>query len=214
MAIDDLLNEHEQSERVRSWIRNNALGLVGGVALGLGAIVGWQWWQGKQVQGQMDANVRYTAAIADFQAGRIPADKGQAMISGLSKANPTLAALAAMQLAKAQADAGKRDDAIATLRGVTARDGDLKQVVDQRLARLLIDAGRAQDALPLLRDDRNAGMLDARGDAEFALGKPAEAQEAYRKALALVDVGDPQHRLLTLKLIEAGGVPPHTEDKT
>ena len=66
MAIDDLLNEHEQSERVRSWIRNNALGLVGGVALGLGAIVGWQWWQGKQVQGQMDANVRYTAAIADF----------------------------------------------------------------------------------------------------------------------------------------------------
>ena len=40
MAIDDLLDEHEQSERVRSWIRSNAIGLIGGVGLGLGAIAG------------------------------------------------------------------------------------------------------------------------------------------------------------------------------
>ena len=33
MAIDDLLDEHEQSERVRSWLRNNGAGLLGGVAL-------------------------------------------------------------------------------------------------------------------------------------------------------------------------------------
>ena len=38
MAIDDLLNEHEQSERVRGWIRSNAIGIIGGVVLGLGAI--------------------------------------------------------------------------------------------------------------------------------------------------------------------------------
>jgi len=49
MALDDLLDEHEQSERVRSWVRSNALGLIGGVALGLGAIAGWQWWQGQQL---------------------------------------------------------------------------------------------------------------------------------------------------------------------
>ena len=30
MAIDDLLDEHEQSERVRTWLRDNAGGLVGG----------------------------------------------------------------------------------------------------------------------------------------------------------------------------------------
>ena len=57
-------------------------------------------------------------------------------------------------------------------------------------------------------------LLDARGDAQFALGDHKKAQEAYLKALGLVDVADPQHRLLTLKLIEAGGTPPHTEDKT
>jgi hypothetical protein len=28
-----------------------------------------------------------------------------------------------------------------------------------------------------------------------------------------MDVGDPQYRLLQFKLIEAGGTPPHTEDR-
>ncbi|HWS76897.1 MAG TPA: hypothetical protein VN205_00815, partial [Thermomonas sp.] len=59
MALDDLLDEHEQSERVRSWVRNNALGLIGGVGLGLGAIAGWQWWQGQQLQRGMAVNARY-----------------------------------------------------------------------------------------------------------------------------------------------------------
>ena len=42
MAIDELLNEYEQSEKVRGWLRNNALGLIGGVGLGLALIAGWQ----------------------------------------------------------------------------------------------------------------------------------------------------------------------------
>lgn len=214
MAIDDLLDEHEQSERVRSWIRSNAIGLIGGVGLGLGAIAGWQWWQGQRTQVQMSANTQYAQAVADFQGGGTSADKDKAAIASIAKANPTLGTLAALQLASTQAGAGKRDDAIATLRNLRDVDADLRPVVRQRLARLLIDGGKAKEALPLLDDERNASMLDVRGDAQFALGDRAKAQESYRKALALVDVGDPQHRLLTLKLIEAGGTPPHTEDKS
>ena len=48
MAIDELLDEHEQGERVRAWLRENALGIIGGIALGLGLIYGWQWWQRQQ----------------------------------------------------------------------------------------------------------------------------------------------------------------------
>lgn len=214
MAIDDLLDEHEQSERVRSWVRSNAFGLIGGVALGLGAIAGWQWWQGQQTQRGMAVNGRYAELVKNYEAGRLPTDKGRAAIDAISKGNPTLGTLAALQLAKAQSEAGKRDEAIATLRSLHDLDPDLRAVVRQRLARLLIDAGNGKEALPLLDDDKNPAMLDARGDAQFALGEHKKAQEAYLKALALVDVGDPQHRLLTLKLIEAGGTPPHTEDKT
>ena len=92
MAIDDLLDEHEQSERVRSWLRSNAAGLIGGVGLGLAGIVGWHWWQGQQQGAQMSANARYAQAVAEFDAGQVPADKGRAKIEAVSKGNPTLGA--------------------------------------------------------------------------------------------------------------------------
>ena len=215
MAIDDdLLNEHEQSERVRNWVRSNALGILGGIGIGLAAIGGWQWWQARQVQGQMALNEQFDQAVRIYESGALPDDKGKAALQALAKGNKTLGTLAALQLARAQVEADKPADAIATLQGLTNVDPDLQPVVQQRLARLLIDTGKAKDALALLGDERNSSMLDARGDAQFALGDRAKAREAYLKALALVDVADPQHRLLTMKLIEAGGTPPHTEDKT
>ena len=214
MAINDLLDEHEQSELVRSWVRSNAVGLIGGIVLGLGAIAGWQWWQGQQLQGRMAVNGRYAEAVSAFENGKLPADKGRSTIDGISKRNPTLGALAAMQLAKAQVDAGAPDDAIATLRSLHDLDPDMRSVVRQRLARLLVVSGKAKEALALLDDARNPAMLDVQGDAQLALGDRAKAQQAYLKALSLVDVGDPQHRLLRLKLIEAGGTPPHSKDNT
>ncbi len=214
MAIDDLLDEHEQSERVRSWLRTNAFGLVGGIALGLGAIAGFQWWQGQQQKGQMAVNSRYSDAVSKYESGVLPADKGRAAIEGISKGNSTLGALAALQLAKAQVEADKAADAIVTLRNLHDLEPDMRAVVRQRLARLLVDDGKAKEALSLLDDERNPAMLDVQGDAQMLLGDRAKAQLSYQKALGLVDVGDPQHRLLTLKLIEAGGKPPHTEDNT
>jgi predicted negative regulator of RcsB-dependent stress response len=214
MAIDDLLDEHEQGERVRSWIRNNALGLIGGIGLGLAAIVGWQWWQGQQAQGRMAVNARFDQAVSTFEAGQLPADKGRGTIDAIAKGNPTLGTLAALQLAAEYVEAGRRDDAITVLQALDETDPDLDGVVRQRLARLLIDAGKGKDALALLDDERNPAMLDARGDAQMALGDRAKARADYLKALALIDVADPQHRLLQFKLIEAGGTPPHTEDQT
>lgn len=215
MAIDDdLLNEHEQSERVRNWVRNNALGIFGGIAFGLALIVGWQWWQGQQLKGQMALNARFDETVRMYASGAVPQDKGKAALQALANGNPTLGTLAALQLARTQVDAERAEDAIATLRGLGKVDPDLQPVVHERLARLLIDTGKARDALALLDDERNPAMLDVRGDAQFVLGDRAKAREAYLKALALVDVGDPQHQLLTMKLIEAGGTPPHTEDKT
>lgn len=215
MAIDDdLLNEHEQSERVRNWVRQNALGILGGIGIGLAAIGGWQWWQGQQVKSRMALSESFDETVRIYETGAIPTDKGKAALQALTSGNPTLGTLAALQLARAQVEADLPRDAIATLRGLGKVDTDLAPVVQERLARLLIDTGKAREALALLADERNPAMLDARGDAQFVLGDRAKAREAYLKALALVDVADPQHRLLTMKLIEAGGTPPHTEDNT
>jgi len=203
MAIDDLLDEHEQSERVRIWIRNNAAGMIGGVALGLAAIYGWFWWQDKQTAAQQKTADQYQAIATDLKAGKLK--EAQAAAAALK--GSSYAALAALDLAKAQADGGKRDDAIATLRGTTAEDPAIQAVVTQRLARLLIDGGKSEEALTLLQNIDEPLAHDVRGDALFALGRREQAQKAYEKALTGLDEGSQLRPLIELKLTQAGGTP-------
>src|SRR5687768_13481572 len=98
MAIDDLLNEHEQSERVRSWLQKNALGLIGGVALGLGLIAGWQWWQKRHHDDRVATSALYATSIKAMEGD---AAKAKAAVAALP-AGSEYAALAALQLAKVQ----------------------------------------------------------------------------------------------------------------
>ena len=64
MAIDDLLDEHEQGQRVQDWLRRNGLSIVGGVVLGIAAIWGWKNWQASQLQSSAADNARYQAVVA------------------------------------------------------------------------------------------------------------------------------------------------------
>jgi predicted negative regulator of RcsB-dependent stress response len=207
MAIDDLLDEHEQSERVRNWLRGNAFGLIAGVTLGLGAIYGWTWWRDQQAAERVKAGDDYQAVVKEVESGKLDAAKTKAAVLKDSG----YAALAALDLAKAQVDAGKRDDAIATLRAVKTNDSVLAPVVSQRLARLLIDAGKHDEALKLVATADDAGTIEVRGDAYFAQGKLEQARDAYTKALTKLDVAAPQRRLVELKLTQAGGKPPKND---
>lgn len=211
MAIDDLLDEHEQSERVRTWLRNNGAGLIGGVALGLAVIFGWQWWQKEQARKNEQAHLEYQTAVEGLSGD--PA-KAKAAVAKLKAGGDRIYAdLAGLQLAKMQADAGKRDDAIATLRGL-APDASLRPLVNLRLARLLTDAGKPEEALKLLGQADDPAALEVRGDALLASGKRDEARDAYGKALTGLDVAAPQRRLVELKLTDAGGTPPKSGEPT
>ncbi len=208
MAIDDLLDEHEQSERVRSWLRRNGAGLIGGVALGLAVIAGWQWWQQRQLAASLAAGERYASALKAIESK----DLAKAQSTVVALGGDTYAVLAGLQLAKAQVDAGQRDAAIATLRGVKGGDPALATIVQVRLAHLLTDAGKGAEALIVLGDKpTEAAALEARGDALAALGRHDQARTAYAQALAKLDVAAPQRRLLELKSTEVGGTPIRTE---
>ncbi|HVI26596.1 MAG TPA: tetratricopeptide repeat protein [Xanthomonadaceae bacterium] len=211
MAIDDLLDEHEQGERVRQWLRDNGAGLIGGVLIGLAAIGGWQWWQKQQAQQRVEIAGRYAAVGHSIDAKKL--DEAQAQVAKLPQG--VYAALAALDLAKAQLEAGKRDAAIATLRNAKIEDPALAAVANTRLAQLLVDAGKARDALALLpADSTNAAIQQVRGDALFALGQAAQARDAYQKALTHMDVAAPQRRLVELKLSQAGGMPAKPEARS
>ncbi|RDZ28470.1 YfgM family protein [Lysobacter silvisoli] len=209
MAIDDLLDEHEQSERVREWLRRNGAGLIGGIALGLAAIGGWKWYQNHQAQEQGKAAGQYQAALDAIEAK----DKSaEAKVKALGQ--NTYHTLAALRLAQSQVAANQRDAAIATLRSIQTQDPSLSEVVNLRLARLLIEAKQAPEALKLVANASSPTAFAVRGDAQLALGQRAQAQEAYRQAMAKLDVASPQRRLIELKLTEAGGTPVKPEAKS
>jgi predicted negative regulator of RcsB-dependent stress response len=211
MAIDDLLDEHEQSEKVRTWLQENALGLIGGVVLGLALIGGWQWWQQQQQTTRIAAGERYQAVIDNIQANKLK--QAQAQVAGLDTG--AYAPLGALQLAKAQVAAGQSALALATLRNAHPTDPALAAIATQRLARLLIDAGKSSEALTLLADHAiDDETLQLRGDAYYALGHRDQARDAYAQALVHMDADAPQRRLVELKLSEVGGTPPKPEAKT
>ena len=208
MAIDDLLDEHEQGERVRTWLRENGAGLIGGVVLGLAVITGWQWWQKQREQQRVHAGEQFQAVVDNLTAKKLK----QAQEQAAHLPAGAYATVAALDLAKAQVDAGQRDAAIATLRAAQPKDPSLVAIVDVRLAQLLIDAGKPADALARLpQGSADAGVQQVRGDALVALGKMADARTAYTQALAHLDVAAPQRKVLELKLSQVGGTPAKPE---
>lgn len=209
MAIDELLDEHEQSERVREWLRRNGSALIFGIALGLAAIGGWQWWQRHQADQQSRAAGAYQAAIDAIQADdKSASGKIQALPEGIFRT------LAQLELAKSQVQANQGEAAIATLRAIRTADPALAAIVNHRLARVLIDAKQAEAALKLVATGDSLATLEVRGDAQLALGQRDQARDSYSKALLKAEVGTPQRRLLELKLTEAGGTPPKTESQS
>ncbi len=211
MALDDLLDEHEQSERVRNWLKDNGAGLVGGVALGLAVIFGWQWWQRDQAQRAVDANLEYQAAM---QAMTGADETGvRTAVEAMREGDSAYADLASLRLARMQVEAGETEQAIQTLTSVRA-DPALQPLVQVRLARLLLDAGKADEAIAAVGDARDSASAEVRGDALMAAGKRDEARAAYLDALTLMDVAAPQRRLVELKLTDAGGTPPDPAQPT
>lgn len=201
MAIDDILDEHEQSRRVQDWLRRNGAGLIGGVALGLAAVYGWRWWQQEQATREMRAGDAYQQAVDSVEAQGI---RAATRVNGLPEG--TYRSLASLELARAQVDAGQREAAIATLRGAMPEDPALREVVRLRIARLLLDAKKIDEALATVQGD-SAPVEELRGDALVARGRRDDAREAYRRALAKAEVGSPQRGLIELKYTHVGGVP-------
>lgn len=201
MAIDDLLDEHEQSRRVQEWLRQNGAGLVGGIVLGLAAVGGWKWWQQHRERQNMEAAQAYQTVVDAVEAhGAAAAPQVASLPDGLYRT------LAQMDLARAQVDAGHADKALATLRGARPGSDALRRVIDLRIARLLLDAGKPAEALKAVSGE-GAAVEELRGDAQLAQGHADQARESYRKALTLAEVGSPERNLIELKYTQVGGVP-------
>jgi predicted negative regulator of RcsB-dependent stress response len=209
----DQIEEYEQGERVRAWLRNNGSSLIGGVVLGLACLGGWQWWQGQQEQLKLRAADEYYAFSRALDENDDTKAGAHATALQNDHAETPFPAMAALRRAEHLNSQGKADEALAVLDAVSTEKIDplLVELVHLRAARLLLGLDRAEDALARL--DASAGSAypsvaeEIRGDAEMALGRRDAARAAYEKALASLDIAAPTRPMVEMKLTDAGGSP-------
>ena len=218
MAIDDQ-EEYEQGEQVRIWLRNNGSSVIGGIAVGLALIAGWQWWQRKQEMQGQDAAAAY-AVLSDTVHDHGDEKRIAALASALHAdyAKTTYATLASLTVAAHQVELGDGKAALATLDAAAhSPDPALAALVRLRAARVLLTLGRPEDALKRLEAKTDPAFAavagEIRGDAERALGRLDAARQDYLDALAHMPPEAPNRILLEMKLADIGGVAPKPEAK-
>jgi predicted negative regulator of RcsB-dependent stress response len=203
--VDEYLNEQEQWEMVRGWLRVNTPWIIAGVLIAAGGVWGWRAWQAH-------VEARLAQAAGDYQQliqafGKNDLAKATALADQISKehAGTGYADQAQLAAARALVENQQLDAAALRLKAVMAstHDRELALAARLRLARLQIAQNHADEALATLaavEPGAFAGRYaEVRGDALYAKGDKAGALKAYREAQqGAGEAGD----LLTLKINE------------
>ena len=203
----DVLDEHEQGEVVRKWLRENAMSMVIGVGVGLLLIFGWQQWKLRGLRGQAEAAMQYQAFVDAADAKR--ADDASKLAETLRKdhAKSPYPVFAALRQAETAVTAGNLDDALGDLEWASknTKTPALKALADLRMAQVRLAQGNADAALGLLnaisKDVYTDLVNELRGDALAALGRNDEARNAYEQAMASMDERSPSRTLVQMKLV-------------
>ena len=200
---NEYLDDHEQSEAVKRWIRDNGGAIVLGVALGLAGLYGWQYWERYSVQQRIAAAEGYQQLAADVEAGNVPADPLQSFATAYGSEAYT--AFAALTLADEAVAGGDLEQASLYLeRAATVAEPEaVRHVAGLRLARLQHARGELEQALSTLdqHDDGAFAALAAeiRGDVLVEQGDIDAARQAYQFALDNLEAGGDRN-LLQMKL--------------
>ena len=192
------LSDNEREEQLRRFWAENWLWIAGGIALGLGGLAGWQYWQQSKLKASEQDEASYVAVLDSLSKNdKVAAAKKAGDLRGLHPKSP-YADQADLALARYAVDTRDFDEAAKRLRTVadTSRDPQLRLIAQSRLARVLSEQGKHDDAIKLL-DVTNAGSFtpvfhEIRGDVLAAKGDVAGARKAYDAALAATTSAEAQ----------------------
>lgn len=186
--VDEYLSEREQAEQLRHWLRENWLGIVATVALTVGGVFGWRWWDGERREQSLAAEGRFTAMLDALSKNQ--RDEGlriAAELTGQYKGTP-YADQATLVLARLEVEKGDFAPAVTRLRSVMEEsdDPDLRLVARLRLARVQLVQGEYDAAIATLDGAGNpavaARIEELRGDVLAARGDRVAALAAWRRA--------------------------------
>ncbi len=209
MARKIHVSEDEQLEKVKKWWKDNGTGVVTGVVLGLGLIVGYNWWQKNQDNKALEASTIFSQLIEanETEDAAKVAELGDKLKNDY--ASTDYAAKGLILAAVAQIKAGNADRGKSDLQWVI----DNSKLIDNqllatfRLARQLYREGQYDQTLALVDIDNKAGFasqyFELIGDVKNKQGNLKEAQDAYIKAMELMPpatAGSGYREILQLKI--------------
>lgn len=182
-------SDQEQVEALKRWWEENGRSLFAGVIIGLGALLGWRGWVNYQENQAEAASTHYADLRAAVERGDAQTIEANAKTLQDSFASTPYASLAALQLAKVEAEAGDLEASATHLRW--AIDSTPQEVVRNvarlRLARVLNAQSRHDAALSIVKGEFPAAYTslieEIRGDALVAKGLIEEARRAYDRAI-------------------------------
>jgi predicted negative regulator of RcsB-dependent stress response len=214
------LNEQEQVELAKNWLKDNGLWIVAGVAIGALGLAGWGWYNERRATQAETASARYEEAVAAFQRGD-PA-RGNTLVEELNRdyAWTPYSTLGTLLSARVQVEANELDKAAAGLKSVmeTAADEEVRLIARERYARVLSAQGKHDEALAALAfaevGEFAPRFADVRGDVLLAKGDRAGALREYLAARSAQSNGRVDADLLELKIRDLGGAPPKPSSET
>jgi predicted negative regulator of RcsB-dependent stress response len=186
--VDEFLSEQEQWERLKAWIRSNAIWIIAGIAVGAGILAGWRWWEARTDRIALEAGAKYQQILEALdRKDRARADTLTMELERDYKSSPYVDQARLLQ-ARVAVESNELDRAADALRAVMegTKDKQLALVARLRLARVQLAQGKPDDAIRTL-DAVDPGAFKARyqvvrGDALYAKGDKAGALKAYQAA--------------------------------
>lgn len=205
--MDEFLSEKEQLEQIREWWRENGWYLIGGLALGVLILFGWNRFNSyEDAQGEAASElfVELRQAIEDDAPG-----DARSLLAQLRESYPgsPYTDQAGLVVAVIRMDAGQMSGASDELRYVMEEtsDPELSLIARLRLARVLAQQEEYDEALATL--DVESGGFSGRynevlGDIHVELGDLVSARAAYTAALITEESNLVDRNLVQMKLEE------------
>ena len=185
--------EEEQVEAIRRWWQENGRSTIAAIVIAVAAGVGWQQWQGYDLDRAESASIIYQNLLQSLNSAAQTGDKYEAKNLADQLKNEyggtSYAQFAALQLAKLAVQDNKPEEALSQLRWAVSQAGagsDVAYIAQLRLARVLASSGEAEQALTILATGKEgpyaASYAIAQGDIYLQMDRVGDARDAYAAA--------------------------------
>jgi len=207
----EIYDSHEQSERVKNWLRENGGAMAMGLILAFGGLYGFKQWQLWSQSKEQKASAEYHVMVDLLGAGNLDGAVANYETLKADHSKSAYISLAELHMASARVEAGQAELALPMLESamMNAEPSPVRMIARERLARVKMQLEDYEGAVALLDGAPDVSGFEAqfaeiRGDIRRRQGDSDGAVEYYRQALALLEEGAGDRLFLQMKLEALG----------